>query len=227
MLLKRKTEIFIISGKSRRSFFSVGKCSPCVVASLTFERRFCWGGLCFLTSGSGVFRCWLWIISCNDGSAWHVCLDSMPSALSTDQTELSYWLQIEKGISINRFKLSFIPTPTQKNKVTKTSPSYFLLNSGKMSNRDQRAALSRTTIICSEVRLKVRGHKWLLVSTHQECCGHGPYCGHKSCDTTDQGGQNPIFYHWPVPISFLSQGDVPQIRVIAFLIQLEEPFLSP
>lgn len=57
-----------------------GKCFPCVVASLMFERRFCSGGLCFLTSGSGIFRCWLWIISCNDGSAWHVCLDSMPSS---------------------------------------------------------------------------------------------------------------------------------------------------
>lgn len=89
---------------------SVREFFPCVVVSLTFERRFCWGGLCFLTSGSGIFRCWLWIISCNDGSAWHVCLDSMPSSLSTDQTELSYCLQIETDSSINRFKLSLIHT---------------------------------------------------------------------------------------------------------------------
>lgn len=79
------------------------KSFPCVVACLTFERRFCSGGLCFLTSGRGIFRCWLWIISCNDGSAWHVCLDSMPSSWNTDQTELSYWLQIETGISTSRF----------------------------------------------------------------------------------------------------------------------------
>lgn len=96
------------------SFFSVGKCFPCVVASLMFERRFYSGGLCFLTSGSGIFRCWLWIISCNDGSAWHVCLDSMPSSLHTDQTELSYWLQIEADIAMKIFKLSFIHTFMQK-----------------------------------------------------------------------------------------------------------------
>lgn len=96
------------------SFFSVGKCFPCVVASLMFERRFCWGGLCFLTSGSGIFRCWLWIISCNDGSAWHVCLDSMPSSWNTDQTELSYWLQIETAISMNRLKLSFLHSLARK-----------------------------------------------------------------------------------------------------------------
>lgn len=89
-----KAQVKYLLFQERRVVFfsSVGKCFPCVVASLTFERRFCCGGLCFLTSGSGVFWCWLWIISCNDGSAWHVCLDSMPSSLSTDQTELSYWL---------------------------------------------------------------------------------------------------------------------------------------
>lgn len=76
------------------SSFSVGKCFPCVVGSLMFERQFCSGALRFLTMAGGIFRCWLWIISCNDGSAWHVCLDSMPSSWNTDQTELSYRLQI-------------------------------------------------------------------------------------------------------------------------------------
>lgn len=95
-------------------FFGDGKCFPCVVASLMFERRFCSGGLCFLTSGSGIFRCWLWIISSNGGSAWHECLDSMPSSWNTDQTELSYWLQIETGISMNTFRLSVIRTLTCK-----------------------------------------------------------------------------------------------------------------
>ena len=102
---------------------SVREFFPCVVASLTFRRRFCWGGLCFLTSGSGIFRCWLWIISCNDGSAWHVCLDSMPSSLSTGQTELSYCLQIETDSSINRFQLSFIHTRlTQRRRQPKAAP---------------------------------------------------------------------------------------------------------
>lgn len=67
-------------------------------------------------------------------------------------------------------------------------------------------------IICREVRLKVRGHKWLLVSAHHECCGRG----HKSCDTADQGGWNPIFYHWPATLSVLSPSDVSPIGVIAF-----------
>lgn len=105
---------------------SVRECFPCVVASLTFERPFCWGGLCFLTSGSGIFRCWLWIISCNDGSAWHVCLDSMPSSLSTDQTELSYCLRIETDRSLNRIKLSFIHTPiTQRRRQPYLAPFTF------------------------------------------------------------------------------------------------------
>lgn len=74
-------------------------------------------------------------------------------------------------------------------------------------------ALSRCSlIICREVRLKVRGHKWLLVSAHHE--RYGP--SHKSCDTADQGGWNPIFYHWPATLSVLSPSDVPPIGVIAF-----------
>lgn len=200
---------------------------PYVVASLTFERRFCWGGLCFLTSGSGIFRCWLWIISCNDGSAWHVCLDSMPSSLSTDQTELSYCLLIETDSSINRFKLSFIRTRlSQRRRQPTAVPVTVAKQRLHFWSESEGVSLSRLPIIGWEVRLKVRGHKWLLVSTHQEFCGHGPYSGHKSCFSADQRSQNPIFYQWTVPVSFLSLGDVPQIRVIAFLIQLEEPFLS-
>lgn len=141
---------------------SVRECFPCVVASLTFERPFCRGGLCFLTSGSGIFRCWLWIISCNDGSAWHVCLDSTPSSLSTDQTELSYCLQIEMDSFLNRFKLLFIHTPiTQRRRQPYVAPFTLPPNSGQISDRDQRASLSpslpRPPIIGGEVRLKVRG----------------------------------------------------------------------
>lgn len=148
----------------------------------------------------------------------------MPSSLSTDQIDLSYCLHIETGISINRLKLPFIHTSPH---ATKESKPFTLSNSGKISNQDQRAAPSCPPIICSEVRLKLKGHKWRLVSTYQECFGHGPYCGHKNCDTADQGSQNPIFYCWPVPVSFLSPEDVLQIRVIAFLIQLADPFCSP
>lgn len=86
---------YLLFRESRgRIFLRFGKCFPCVVVRPMFERRFCSGGLCFLTSASGIFRCWLWIISCNDGSPWHVCLDSMPSSWKADQTELSYRLQI-------------------------------------------------------------------------------------------------------------------------------------
>lgn len=107
---KSTSEIFIISGKSTRFFSCSLPRRPAPLENVflvlrrawRFERRFCSGGLCFLTGGSGVFWCWLWIISCNDGSAWHVCLDSMPSPLSADQTELSYWLESETGISQNR-----------------------------------------------------------------------------------------------------------------------------
>lgn len=50
---------YLLFQESPDIFFplSVGECFPCVAASLTFERRFCPGGLCFLTSGSGIFRC--------------------------------------------------------------------------------------------------------------------------------------------------------------------------
>lgn len=186
---KSKTEIFIISGESGHFFpLGVRECFPCVVARLTFERRFWRGGLCFLTSGSGIFRCWLWIISCNDGSAWHVCLDSMPSSLSTDQTELSYCLQIETDSSINRFKLSFIHTLlTQRRKQPNAVPFTFTKQRPNFWSGSEGVSLSRPPIIGWQVRLKVRGHKWLLVSTHQEFCGHGPFCGHKSCCTADQG----------------------------------------
>lgn len=37
-----------------------------------------------------------------------------------------------------------------------------------------------------KVRSEVRGHQWLLVSSHQECCGHSPYHGHKICNIADQ-----------------------------------------
>lgn len=132
---------YLLFRESRNiSFLSVGKCFPCVVASLMFERRFCSGGLCFLTSGSGIFRCWLWIISCNDGSAWHVCLDSMPSSWNTDQTDLSYWLRIGAGVSLNRLK-SFILT-CQKEKGSS------VVNIGKISEQDQGTALSLRPIIC-------------------------------------------------------------------------------
>ncbi|MEQ2258311.1 hypothetical protein XENORESO_015640 [Xenotaenia resolanae] len=53
-----------------------------------------------------------------------------------------------------------------------------------------RKSMLPVPIFCLKVRLKVRGHKWLLVSSHQELCA----------------------------------GDIPQIRVIGFLIQLETFF---
>lgn len=65
---------------------------PYVVVSLMFERRFLPQEVCLLSLvGSGIFRCWLWIISCNDGSAWRVCLDSMPS-LEGDRPNRENWL---------------------------------------------------------------------------------------------------------------------------------------
>lgn len=86
---------------------------PCVVVSPMFERRFCSGGLCFLTRGSGVFRCWLWIISCNDGSAWHVCLDSTPSSWNTDQTELSFSLTWDWERHFYEYTITFTHAHTE------------------------------------------------------------------------------------------------------------------
>lgn len=43
-----------------------------------------------------------------------------------------------------------------------------------------------------------------------------PIAAIKAATSLTRAAQNPIFYHRPVPVSFLSPGDVPQIRVIAF-----------
>lgn len=59
----------------------------------------------------------------------------------TDQTELSYCLQIETDISINKFELSFIHA-TRKEESNQTSFPLPLLNSGDISAQDQGPALS-------------------------------------------------------------------------------------
>lgn len=92
---------------------------------------------------------------------------------------------------MNRFKLSFIHAArAQKGEAVKTRSLLPSPNGVQISDRDRslvRPSLDAPPVIGWEVRLKVRGHKWLLVSAHQEFCGRGPYCGHKSCCTADQG----------------------------------------
>jgi len=146
---KSTTDLFIISGEPRRfslqcwKMFSLCCGEPDVWKALFF----CSWGLCFLTSGSGIFRCWLWIISCNDGSAWRVCLDSMPASWNTDQIELSCRLHIEAGIHEKERSHSVAPSSYIKlshfrsgSKDSPLSPSYHQLGGQVKGERSQMAA---------------------------------------------------------------------------------------
>lgn len=83
--------------------------------------------------------------------------------------------------------------------------------------------------ICSQkVRLKVKGHKWLLVSSHQECCGRGPYRCHKSRNIPDHGNQKSNILSPTCPCFLFVTGRCPSDQGHwFFLIQLEESFFQP